>query len=129
MKLVEEEAENFKPMGQLIASYTRPAPNASTKGKGKSTAAADPQAQDVIEYEVYHVRYINRCFIVPLAEQHDYRRPGIRQVSVNTTGGCSCSSCSISKEGPTLMRTRIPGSLLFCKFEGMYSAVLPNPQA
>ncbi|PPQ70918.1 hypothetical protein CVT24_009980 [Panaeolus cyanescens] len=57
VKLVEEEAQTFKPMGQLIASYTRPAPNASTKGKGKGTAVADPNAQDIIEYEVYHTTW------------------------------------------------------------------------
>lgn len=50
-KHVEEDATTFKPCGELIYSYTRPAP---TKGKGKGVALA---TEDDIVYEVYHTTW------------------------------------------------------------------------
>jgi histone acetyltransferase 1 len=60
---VESDAITFKPQGQKIFSYTRPLPHSSsTKGKGKSNIQdLDPQSEDVIEFEVYHVR----CLATP----------------------------------------------------------------
>lgn len=56
-KRVEEDATTFRPPGQLIHTYTRPAPNSSSKGKRKrdNNQPLDPLSEDVIEYEVYHV--------------------------------------------------------------------------
>ena len=58
--LVERDALTFKPQGQKIFSYTRPLPySSSTKGKGKGNIQdLDPQSEDVIEFEVYYVRYL-----------------------------------------------------------------------
>lgn len=55
-KTVDEDATNFKPMGELIGSYTQRA--SSSKGKGKanglepSAAAADA---DAVTYEMFKV--------------------------------------------------------------------------
>ena len=60
---VEREAIEFKPIGSKIHSYVRASP--SSRGKGKEVASTihlDPESEDVIEYEVYHVGI---CF--PLA--------------------------------------------------------------
>jgi hypothetical protein len=60
LNFVERDATTFKPQGQKIFSYTRPLPqSSSTKGKGKSNIQdLDPQSEDVIEFEVYYVRYL-----------------------------------------------------------------------
>ena len=57
---MENDAITFKPQGQKIFSYTRPLPHSpSTKGKGKSNIQdLDPQSEDVVEFEVYYVRYL-----------------------------------------------------------------------
>ncbi|KAG7086509.1 hypothetical protein E1B28_002462 [Marasmius oreades] len=56
-KRVEEDALNFRPLGQLIHSYTRPSPK--FKGKGKlapTNVVLDPENEDAVVYEVYHTR-------------------------------------------------------------------------
>lgn len=46
----------FRPLGELIHSYKRISPSAHGKGKGVAFATdLDPESEDVIEYEVYHV--------------------------------------------------------------------------
>jgi len=63
LKQVEQDAETFRPPGQLIYSYTRPSPKSATKGKRKregNNQALDPSSDDVVEYEVYHVRPIKK---------------------------------------------------------------------
>ncbi|KDR81878.1 hypothetical protein GALMADRAFT_90297 [Galerina marginata CBS 339.88] len=60
LKRVEEDADSFRPPGQLIYSYTRPSPKSSSKGKRKrdgNKQSLDPQSEDVIEYEVYHTTW------------------------------------------------------------------------
>lgn len=53
---VEEDATTFKPLGDLIYSYTRPAPGVSGKGKGVvRSEALDPDGEDAVGFEVYHV--------------------------------------------------------------------------
>ncbi|KAE9398318.1 histone acetyltransferase type B catalytic subunit [Gymnopus androsaceus JB14] len=50
---VEEDATSFKPMGELIYSYTRSA----SKRKGKDVAGPEPlnpDDEDTVVYEVYH---------------------------------------------------------------------------
>uniref|UniRef100_A0A8H7Y2N6 Histone acetyltransferase type B catalytic subunit n=1 Tax=Psilocybe cubensis TaxID=181762 RepID=A0A8H7Y2N6_PSICU len=57
LKAVDNDANAFRPPGQLVYSYTRPSPSSSSKGKRKRSGnnqALDPQSEDVIEYEVYH---------------------------------------------------------------------------
>ena len=56
LEIVEREATGFKPPGDKIYSYQRVSP--SSRGKGKGVASEidlDPQSEDVVEYEVYHV--------------------------------------------------------------------------
>ncbi|KAF9533547.1 acyl-CoA N-acyltransferase [Crepidotus variabilis] len=61
LQRVEEDANTFRPPGQLIHSYTRAAPNSFSKGKrkrdGGTSQALDPGSNDVIEYEVYHATW------------------------------------------------------------------------
>lgn len=61
LKKVEEDAVSFKPAGQMVYSYTQPSPSSVAKGKGKSSADAplDPESEDAIVFEVYHVRSSN----------------------------------------------------------------------
>ncbi|KAK7049414.1 histone acetyltransferase 1 [Paramarasmius palmivorus] len=54
---VEQDAFEFKPMGQMISSYTRPSPRSKGKGKAVSSAVPlDSESEDAVVYEVYHVR-------------------------------------------------------------------------
>ncbi|KJA15956.1 hypothetical protein HYPSUDRAFT_47916 [Hypholoma sublateritium FD-334 SS-4] len=60
LKRVEADATFFKPTGQLIYSYTRPAPNSSSKGKRKrtgNTQPLEPESEDAIEFQVYHATW------------------------------------------------------------------------
>jgi histone acetyltransferase 1 len=52
---VEEDANEFKPFGELIHSYTRPSPLSA--GKGKGVAPIDPQSDDAIVFEVYYTTW------------------------------------------------------------------------
>lgn len=64
---VEEDAKTFKPMGELIGSYTMRA--ASSKGKGKVNGdgpAAD--AKDAVTYEMYKVSF--HVLMVKLTTDH-----------------------------------------------------------
>lgn len=49
---VEEDATTFRPTGQLIHTYTRPV----SDSKGKGVATLDPESDDAVVFEVYHVR-------------------------------------------------------------------------
>lgn len=54
---VEEDAKSFKPMGELIGSYTLRA--ASSKGKGKANGDGPPaDADDAVTYEMFKVSSI-----------------------------------------------------------------------
>jgi len=77
-KRVEEDAAAFTPCGELIYSYTRPAP---IKGKGKGVAARAPAAEDDIVYEVYHVIFFLVSMFVLLhlpRSQTTWDTPGFR---------------------------------------------------
>ncbi|KAJ7261253.1 histone acetyltransferase type B catalytic subunit [Mycena haematopus] len=55
---VKEDATTFRPTGQLIYTYTRPALNSSSKGKGKDVAQTlDPESEDAVVFEVYHATW------------------------------------------------------------------------
>lgn len=64
---VEEDATTFRPTGQMIYTYTRPAPHSSaSKSKGKSVAqpqTLDPESEDAVVFEVYHVGCPSHLFI------------------------------------------------------------------
>ena len=66
LSFVENDAITFKPQGQKIFSYPRPLPHSpTTKGKGKSSIQdLDPQSEDVIEFEVYYVRYLPALLVI-----------------------------------------------------------------
>lgn len=71
LNFVENDAITFKPQGQKVFSYTRPLLSSSSKkGKGKSkNQDLDPQSEDVLEFEVYHVCYLStppvvRCLLL-----------------------------------------------------------------
>ena len=58
MARVESDATTFRPLGELIYSYTRPSPSPVRNGKGKGVADTkdlDPESEDTIVFEVYHV--------------------------------------------------------------------------
>ena len=56
MDIVERDAMEFRPLGNKVHSYQRISPSAHGKGKSvASTTDLDPESEDVIEYEVYHV--------------------------------------------------------------------------
>ncbi|KAL0070550.1 histone acetyltransferase 1 [Marasmius tenuissimus] len=56
-KRVEEDALNFKPLGELVHSYTRPSPRSKGKGKLKLEGnVINPESEDAVVYEVYHAR-------------------------------------------------------------------------
>ncbi|KAJ7273046.1 histone acetyltransferase type B catalytic subunit [Mycena rebaudengoi] len=56
---VEEDATSFRPTGQMIYTYTRPAPHseASKKGKGVAPPTLDPESEDAVVFEVYHATW------------------------------------------------------------------------
>ncbi|KAF8191454.1 acyl-CoA N-acyltransferase [Mycena galopus ATCC 62051] len=57
---VEEDATTFKPTGQLIYTYTRPAPHSNAHSKGKGVAQPqplDPESEDAVVFEVYHATW------------------------------------------------------------------------
>lgn len=124
LKRVEEDAVSFKPLGQLLYTYTRPLPHILQKGKGKSVANGNgSQSGDVVTYEVYHVSIClllntrfasivqNTLFLIPL---YSPSRHGTPLVSENTTAGCNCSFCSILKEAPISRKTKTHGNLSHC---------------
>jgi Histone acetyl transferase HAT1 N-terminus len=56
---VEADATSFKPLGNLIYSYTRPVPGVAGKGKGiVRSEGLDPESEDTVVFEVYHVSQI-----------------------------------------------------------------------
>lgn len=55
---VEKEAKTFRPPGEKVYSYARPAthrPGGNGKGKGKDIPIPDPESTDVSTFEAYHV--------------------------------------------------------------------------
>ncbi|KAJ7460936.1 histone acetyltransferase type B catalytic subunit [Mycena galericulata] len=56
---VEEDATTFRPPGQMIYTYTRPAPYSSaSKGKGVAQPQMlDPESEDALVFEVYHTTW------------------------------------------------------------------------
>ncbi|KAJ7090351.1 histone acetyltransferase type B catalytic subunit [Mycena belliarum] len=58
---VEEDAINFRPTGQKIYTYARPAPHLSaSNSKGKGVAqpqVLDPESEDAVVFEVYHATW------------------------------------------------------------------------
>ncbi|KAJ6546965.1 acyl-CoA N-acyltransferase [Mycena capillaripes] len=57
---VEEDATTFRPTGQMIYTYTRPAPHSSVISKGKGVAqpqTLDPESEDAVVFEVYHITW------------------------------------------------------------------------
>lgn len=101
LDIVERDATEFKPLGEKIHSYQRVSPSAQGKGKGVASATdLDPEREDVIEYEVYHVSNsggIRFPVIDNSASQH-----GIPRDSGNTTEECKYSSSFISRAAHTL---------------------------
>lgn len=84
LERVEQDADSFRPPGQLIYSYTRPAPNSASKGKRKrdgTNLAQDPASEEVIEFEVYHVRFMFLLDIVSIGQilQATWNAPGFRE--------------------------------------------------
>ena len=64
--IVEREATEFKPLGIRIYSYQRISPSSRGKGKGlASVTDLDPENEDVVEYEVYHVCICLQMFRFP----------------------------------------------------------------
>ncbi|KAG6850420.1 hypothetical protein H0H93_013645 [Arthromyces matolae] len=56
LEFVETDAISFRPPGQILYSYTRPAPY--TKGKAASTRETlDPKDDDTVEFEAYHATW------------------------------------------------------------------------
>lgn len=73
LKRVEKDAISFKPFGEKIHTYKRK--SALGKGKGKAIVSSDDVQEDdnVILYEVYHVRKFIICQkCLPLLSQHDW---------------------------------------------------------
>ncbi|KAJ7722299.1 histone acetyltransferase type B catalytic subunit [Mycena maculata] len=56
---VEEDATTFRPPGQMIHTYTRPAQHAKgPKGKGVAEPQnLDPESEDAVVFEVYHATW------------------------------------------------------------------------
>ena len=58
---VEKEATTFRPPGEKVFSYTRPAthlaPTAGGKGKSRATEELDPDSADISTFEAYYVRF------------------------------------------------------------------------
>ncbi|KAJ7684552.1 histone acetyltransferase type B catalytic subunit [Mycena polygramma] len=57
---VQEDATTFRPTGQMIYTYTRPAPHSSANSKGKGVAqpqTLDPESEDAVVFEVYHATW------------------------------------------------------------------------
>ncbi|KAJ6620254.1 acyl-CoA N-acyltransferase [Mycena sp. CBHHK59/15] len=61
---VEEDATSFRPTGQMIYTYTRPAPHSeASKSKGKGVAKPlDPESDDAVVFEVYHATWSSPGF-------------------------------------------------------------------
>lgn len=55
---IEKEAKSFRPPGEKVYSYARPATHrrgGKGKGKGKDLPVSDPESTDVSTFEAYHV--------------------------------------------------------------------------
>ena len=60
MDIVERDAMEFRPLGNKVHSYQRISPSAHGKGKNVASATGlDPESEDVVEYEVYHVSFFS----------------------------------------------------------------------
>jgi hypothetical protein len=112
LETVEADALSFKPLGTKIHSYTRPTRGPRSSVGGASSSA--PSAEDVIEYEVYHVCVHSIVGHNRLAYECD-SLPGIRRASASTTAECSFLSFSTLKVVLIFRRKRTHGSLSSCK--------------
>lgn len=78
---VEEDSTAFKPHGDLIYSYTRLSPAAG--GKGKGTAPPDPESEDAVVFEVYHVCICHYFFlgdcVTLVSSQSTWNTPGFKE--------------------------------------------------
>jgi hypothetical protein len=113
---VEKEATTFKPLGDLIHSYTRPSQGGPI-GKGKGVAdngALDPESEDTVAFEAYHVSGLPGslfdCFMTLENRQHGVH-PGLKSIIVE----CNYLYCSTLKEGHTLTKRKIYGSSSHCQ--------------
>jgi histone acetyltransferase 1 len=80
---VEEDATSFRPTGQMIYTYTRPAPHseASKKGKGVAPPTLDPESEDAVVFEVYHVsRIYGIVLLLTVSIQATWDSPGFREL-------------------------------------------------
>lgn len=82
LDIVERDATGFNPVGNRIHSYKRVSPSARGKGKGVASATdLDPESEDIIEYEVYHVSiYFPRAafnLLIPTVRLVNMGYPGI----------------------------------------------------
>lgn len=112
--IVEREATEFKPLGDKIYSYQRVSPSARGKGKAvASTIDLDPESDDVVEYEVYHV---GPCYPHRVPDVNiPVRQYGIPQGSGSTTEESKYSSSFTSRVVPTSSRTKLVGNSWYCE--------------
>lgn len=117
MDIVERDAAEFKPLGNKIHSYQRISPSSQEKGKGvASVGDLDPEREDVIEYEVYHVstRSVQATRLAP----HIYNpcsRHGIPRGLGSTTEGCKYSSSFTLRAVHTSWKMNRLGSSWYCE--------------
>jgi len=114
---VERDAAEFKPLGNKIHSYQRVSPSSQGKGKGVASAGnLDPEREDVIEYEVYHVsiRFV-QATSPTLHIDNLLSRRGILRGSGSTTEECKYSSSFTSRAARTSWRMNQLGSSWYCE--------------
>jgi len=117
LDIVERDAAEFRPLGNKIHSYQRVSSSGQGKGKGVASAGdLDPEREDVIEYEVYHVstRFVQATCLAPHIN-NPRSRHGIPRVSGSTTEECKYSSSSTSRAVRTSWRMNQLGSSWYCK--------------
>ena len=63
-KRVEEDATSFKPFGKMIHSYSRSAHKMSRSRKNGDMPQPvyGPEEEEIVEFEVYHVRFFFLSF-------------------------------------------------------------------
>ena len=133
LDVVENDAVNFKPLGNKIHSYTRPSrsPPISKGEPGSSTLSTN----EVVEYEVYHVRRcLQRNFLLIAYPGSLHVGTSVvsllgkQKVSGSTTVKCNYSSFSTSKAVRTFRKRKKHGNLLFCTWCAVlgYLTLLPD---
>ena len=114
---MERDAAEFKPLGNKIHSYQRVSPSSQGKGKGVASAGdLDPEREDVIEYEVYHVSIRSVQATSPTLHTNNLRsRHGIPRGSGSTTEECKYSSSFTSRAAHISWRMNQLGSSWYCE--------------